>query len=79
MLFNWQGISALYDHLQAERQLDQLVAQALPLILGLCREICGEFFFPTLYLPSYTRASSASNSRAVPGPGLWAAAAMWGR
>jgi len=33
ILYNWQSLSVIYDRLKAARQLDQLVSQALPIIL----------------------------------------------
>ena len=39
ILYNWQSLSVIYDRLKAARQLDQLVSQALPIILGTCRDL----------------------------------------
>ena len=81
ILFNWQSLTVIYDRLKAAHQLDQLVAQALPIILGTCRDICGESFSQPRISPATQEVVQTTSARLQPALGdaePATAALLWG-
>ena len=81
ILYNWQILSVIYDRLKAARQLDQFVSQALPIILGTCREICGDAFSQPRLSPATQEVVRTTAERLTPALGDAApatAALLWG-
>ena len=81
ILYNWQSLSVIYDRLKAARQLDQLVSQALPIILGTCTGICGDTFSQPRLSPATQEVVRTTAERLTPALGEAApatAALLWG-
>ena len=81
ILYNWQSLSVIYDCLKAARQLHQFVSQALPIILGTCREICGDAFSQPRLSPATQEVVRTTAERLTPALGDAApatAALLWG-
>ena len=55
ILYNFSGLVQLFEDLQQRRQLTQFVAQALPIIVRICTDICGN----TYHAPRLTNAARA--------------------
>ena len=51
ILYNFTGLVQLFESLKTQRQLNQFVTQALPIIVRTCTEICG----PAYQAPGWAR------------------------